>query len=740
MPSKEDILEFIRTAGTTVGKREISRHFRIKGSARIALKRILKEMAAEGMIEGERKRLTPVGSLPPVTVIEVFTQDADGELIARPANAEDSASEVPPRILVIPDTRMRGTAPGMGDRLLARIAPLEEEISGCLYEARPIKRLPRDTNRFLGIYRTIATGGGVIDPVDRKHLKEWAVSAGDDDGAKDGELVRFELKKSGRHGISRARVTETLGNPEAQGAQSLIAIHSHGLPDGFADDVIAEAESLKSPDLGSREDLRQIPLITIDPPDARDHDDAVWAAPDDDPENAKGWVVIVAIADVAAHVRPGTALDRDALDRGNSVYFPDRVVPMLPERISNNMCSLIEAQDRPCLAVRMVFDKSGRKRDHRFVRGMMRSAAKLSYQQAQSAIDGKPDDKTGPLLDPILKPLWAAYDAVRSARDKRAPLELDLPERKLVLDDEGNIRDVIVPERLAAHKLVEEFMIQANVAAAETLERCKSPLLYRVHDAPSKEKLESLAEVLKTFQLALPKSGVLKPEHFNHILAQTAGTPHAELAAEMVLRSQAQAEYNPGNYGHFGLNLRRYAHFTSPIRRYADLIVHRALIAALDLGDDGLTEREIDRLEQIAELISAAERRAMAAERETVDRLVAGFLAEKVGTTFKARISGVARPGLFVRLDTTGGDGFIPVSTIGDDYYVYDERRHAMTGERTGVEYRLGDKVDVRLVEAIPSAGALRFELLSEGRKGKPRSDSRKKKETRGRPYRKRRR
>jgi len=317
-------------------------------------------------------------------------------------------------------------------------------------------------------------------------------------------------------------------------------------------------------------------------------------------------------------------------------------------------------------------------------------------------------------------------------------LELDLPERKLVLDDDGNVQDVIVPERLAAHRLVEEFMIQANVSAAETLERRKSPLLYRVHDAPSKEKLESLAEVLKTFQLALPKSGVLKPEHFNRILEQTAGTPHAELAAEMVLRSQAQAEYNPGNYGHFGLNLRRYAHFTSPIRRYADLIVHRALIAALDLGDDGLTEREIDRLEQIAELISAAERRAMAAERETVDRLIAGFLAEKVGTTFKARISGVARPGLFVRLDTTGGDGFIPVSTIGDDYYVYDERRQAMTGERTGVEYRLGDKVDVRLVEAIPSAGALRFEIVSEGRKGKPRSDGRKKKETRGRPYRRR--
>ena len=740
MPSKDQILEFIRTSETKVGKREIARAFRIKGSDRIELKRLLKEMAAEGMIEGERKRLTPAGQLPSVTVIEVFTQDADGELIARPATRSGDGTEAPPRILVIPEARMRGPAPGVGDRLLARITPLEEEISGCLYDARPIKRLPKDKTRFLGIFRETGSGTGVIDPVDRKHLKEWSVSAGDDGGAKDGELVRFELSRSGRHGISRARVTDTLGNPDAQGAQSLIAIHAHGLPDAFPDEVIAEAEALQDPGPGAREDLRQIPLITIDPPDARDHDDAVWAAPDDDPENPEGWVVIVAIADVAAHVKPGTALDREAQQRGNSIYFPDRVVPMLPERISNNMCSLREAEDRPCLAVRMTFDKAGAKRNHRFVRAIMRSAAKLSYQQAQDAIDGRADDAAGPLLEPILKPLWAAYHAIAMARDNRAPLDLDLPERKLVLDDNGHIKDVVVPPRLTAHRLIEEFMIQANVAAAETLERRKTPLLYRVHDAPSREKLEALSEVIKTFDLTLPKSGVLKPKHFNQILSATSQEPHAELVAEMVLRSQAQAEYNAGNYGHFGLNLRRYAHFTSPIRRYADLIVHRALIAALDLGDDGQTEGEIERLEQIAEMISAAERRAMSAERETVDRLIAIYLADRVGTTFDARISGVARPGLFVRLNDTGADGFVPVSTIGDDYFHFDERRQAMIGEASRMEYRLGDKVEVRLVEAIPTAGALRFEILSEGRKSKAKVSKHRSSGPKRRPHRGRRR
>jgi ribonuclease R len=433
----------------------------------------------------------------------------------------------------------------------------------------------------------------------------------------------------------------------------------------------------------------------------------------------------VAIADVAAYVRPGTALDREAYLRGNSVYFPDRVVPMLPERISNELCSLKEGENRPAIAVRMVIDAEGRKKSHSFHRVVFRSAAKLSYQQAQAAIDGRPDDKTGPLLATILNPLWAAYRTMAKARDKRGPLDLDLPERKIILDNSGMVADVLVPERLEAMRLIEEMMIAANVAAAETLEKRKTALLYRVHDTPSREKLTALREFLTSLDLTFGKSEAVKPVDFNRILAKARQDNKIEQVSEMVLRSQAQAEYAHENYGHFGLNLDRYAHFTSPIRRYADLIVHRALIAALDLGKDGLTDGEIAKLPTIAQHISQTERRAMLAERETSDRLLAQFLATKIGAEFMGRVSGVTRSGLFVRLLETGADGFIPASTIGQDYYRHVEEMQALVGDRTGEAFRIGDTVKVRLLEAAPVAGALRFELLSEGVRVKPSSGKR---------------
>ena len=469
--------------------------------------------------------------------------------------------------------------------------------------------------------------------------------------------------------------------------------------------------------LKGREDWRELPLVTIDPPDAKDHDDAVHAEPDPDPNNKGGYIVTVAIADVAFYVRPGSALDRDALTRGNSVYFPDRVVPMLPERISNDLCSLVPGEPRGALAVRMVIGNDGRKRSHSFHRILMRSAAKLNYAQAQAAIDGRPDDTTGPLLDPILKPLYDAYAVVKRARDERDPLDLDIPERKILLKPDGTVDRVIVPERLDAHKLIEEFMILANVAAAEMLEKKALPLIYRVHDEPTLEKVHNLQEFLKTLDLPFAKSGALRPALFNRVLAQVKGHDSEPLVNEVVLRSQAQAEYSAENYGHFGLNLRRYAHFTSPIRRYADLIVHRALIRGLGPGEGALPETEtVETLSEVAAQISVTERRAMKAERETADRLIAHFLADRIGATFQGRISGVTRAGLFVKLSDTGADGLIPIRTLGSEYFNYDETRHALVGTRSGAMHRLGDVVDVRLVEAAPVAGALRFELLSEGR------------------------
>ncbi|ODR96430.1 ribonuclease R [Methyloceanibacter superfactus] len=738
LPSKQEILDFLKESTAQAGKREIARAFGIKGAERIALKALLRDRPMKAHRRLQRKLSRP-GDLPPVTVLEITARDADGEFIARPATWDEEHG-TPPRILMVESKRDGAVAAaGIGDRVLAaphrarrrrRLSlPGTHHQTSAADHAQPARHLPRAEGRPRR-HR----------PVDKKQLKEWTVPRGSTGDAENGELVRFEMARSARYGIPTARVVERLGNPEAQQATSLIAIHAHGIPDTFPTAVIAAADAAKEPELGRREDLRDIPLVTIDPSDARDHDDAVWAEADPDPKNRGGWVVIVAIADVSHYVTPGSPLDEEARKRGNSVYFPDRVVPMLPERISNDLCSLKEDVARPCLAVRMTFDKDGRKLRHRFVRGLMRSAASLSYEQAQAAIDGRTDETTGPLFDTVLRPLWGAYASLVLARTERGPLDLDLPERKILLDDKGKVRGVTTPPRLDAHRLIEEFMIAANVAAAETWEAKRTPLIYRVHDEPSKEKLASLAEFLATIGLKLPKAGTLRPAQFNRILAETRATPTADLVAEVVLRSQSQAEYSPNNFGHFGLNLRRYAHFTSPIRRYADLIVHRALIRALDLGAGGLTDTEIGELEEIATAISATERRAMAAERDTTDRLIAAYLATRIGAQFPARVSGLVRTGLFVRLAETGADGFVPASGIGHEYFYHDEVRQALVGEDTGLAYQLGDPVDVRLVEAIPTAGALRFDMLSEGRKigikpGRPRNTGfQGRPQTKGRP------
>jgi ribonuclease R len=721
LPTKEQILAFIQEAGHKVGKREIAKAFDIKGGARIALKRVLAEMVEDGTLSGRRKDLRQTGHLPPVAVLEVTGRDEDGDLVARPIAWDDDDGERPNVLLLAHAPGPGGetaAAIGVGDRVLARITRLDEaDVEGFRYEAEPIRRLPREERRLLGVFRANPHGGGTIEPIDRKALRSWSVRKGDTADAADGDLVRFDIARKGRLAAPDARVLESLGNPDDERKISLIAVHAHGLPDDFPAAVLAEAEAVAPPSRAGRTDLTRVPLVTIDPIDARDHDDAVHAEPDTDPANPGGHVVLVAIADVAHFVRPAGKLDREARLRGNSVYFPDRVVPMLPERISNDLCSLREGEERACLAVRIVIDASGTKRRHTFMRATMRSAAKLSYQEAQAAIDGKPSDKAGPLLAPVLRPLWAAYDALKRARDRRGPLDLDLPERKIQLDAQGRVARVVIPERLDAHRLIEEFMIQANVAAAEALEARKGAVVYRVHDRPSKEKLKALRDFLDTLGLALPPEGQLKPAAFNRILAQAKAMPVPELVNEVVLRSQAQAEYTPENIGHFGLNLSRYAHFTSPIRRYADLLVHRALIAALKLGDDGLDAETIPRLADIARAISEAERRAMAAERETIDRMISAHLADRVGATFPARIGGVTRSGLFVRLAESGADGFVPISSLGAEFFHHVEEAHALVGSRSGTGYQLGDEVEVRLVEAIPTAGALRFEMVSAPRR-----------------------
>jgi ribonuclease R len=722
LPSKEDILGFIATQSGKVGTREIARAFGLKNADRAELKAMLRELEDDGRVDRKRKKLHHPGTLPDVVLAEVTTRDRDGELIAVPADWDPDTNGEAPRIRIhVPRRARPGEIPGVGDRALLRTEDVGAEDMGAedgiRYRGRVVKLIGQARNRVIGVFRALPDGGGRLVPIEKKNVgRELAIASGRTLNAQDGDLIAVEVQRHGRFGTTSAQVKERLGSLATEKAVSMIALHVHGIPHVFPREVLREAEAARPAALTGREDWRDVALVTIDPVDAKDHDDAVFARPDTDPKNPGGFVIDVAIADVAHYVRPGSALDGEAALRGNSVYFPDRVVPMLPERISNELCSLKPGEDRAALAVRMVVDANGHMRSHVFHRILMRSAAKLNYAQVQAAIDGRTDATTAPLLHMVLAPLYAAYGALRKARSEREPLDLDLPERKILLKADGSVDRIVTPPRLDAHRLIEEFMILANVAAAETLEKVRTPLIYRVHDQPSMDKLEALREFLASIDMSLPKTGALRAAGFNRILAKAKGRDVETLVNEVVLRSQAQAEYASENYGHFGLNLRRYAHFTSPIRRYADLVVHRGLIRGLRLGDGGLPDgSDLLSLGEVAAKISAAERRAMVAERETVDRLIAHFLADRIGASFEGRISGVTRAGLFVKLDDTGADGFIPASKIGNDYFRHHEGKHALIGDKTGETYRLGDRVSVRLVEAAPVAGALRFELLSEG-------------------------
>ena len=714
LPSRELILETLANEPGLKGKRDLARVFGVRGDMRAPFKQLLRDMEQEGVIARSRKSIRRSAELPAVAVLDIPGDCDPDEMIAYPASWDEDDGEKPSVTIEAPKNAR--VVPAPGDRILARITRSGGAVPS--YTARAMKVLDKPRRAQIGIVRMEENGARLV-PIDRKQ-KEMRIAAGDIGDASDGDLVEVEVKVSGRMMIPAAKVTNVIGNPETEGAISMIALHNLEIPYRFPASIIKQADEIKEVGLKGREDWRKIPFVTIDPATAKDHDDAVFAEPDNDPNNEGGFIVRVAIADVSAYVTTGSALDKEAYLRGNSVYFPDRVVPMLPERISNNLCSLIDGVNRPAMAVAMVFDVNGRKKNHSFHRVTIRSVAKLAYQQAQEAIDGKPDDTTGPLLEPVLKPLWAAYRAMAKARDDRGPLELDLPERRILLAENGTVSRVYVPERLEAHRLIEEMMIAANVCAAETLEQKRSALLYRVHDVPGREKLMALREFLASMQMSFSKSDTVRPDHFNQVLKKARSSDKTDQVNEMVLRSQAQAEYSAENYGHFGLNLDRYAHFTSPIRRYADLVVHRALVSALDLGNDGLSPEDAEKLYGMGQHLSVTERRAMAAERETNDRLLAQYMSNHINAKFEGRISGVVKSGLFVRLSETGADGFVPASTIGSDYYRYVEEQQAMIGERTGERFRLGDEVTVRLLEAAPVAGALRFELLSEGERVKP--------------------
>jgi ribonuclease R len=715
LPTRKQILDFISTSGQPAGKREIAKAFGLRGDAKIALKRLLNDMADEGLIEtGRARAFNKAGGVPRVTVLKIVEADDSGHVFGTPEQWE--ADTPAPKLRII--EKERKGALGIGDRVLART-----EERGDKFVAHPLKKLAKKQELVLGVLRQEGTRFW-LTPVEKKERRELPI--GDVADGEAGDLVLCEV--SGRGGLVSARVDAVLGDPFAPKSFSLIAIHKYDLPHEFGDAAIAEATRVARLPLGDREDLTHLPIVAIDPADARDHDDAIWAARDEDEDNQGGWKAIVAIADVSFYVRPDTPLDKAARARGNSVYFPDRVVPMLPEELSADICSLKEGEDRAAMACHLTIAKDGTLKSWRFTRAKIRVAANIAYEDAQAAIHASEEERVevsspvcfmpeveGPvpqeLVESALKPLWGCWRALLAGRNKREPLELDLPERQVVLDEKGRIESVAPRERLDAHRLVEDFMIAANVAAARALEAKNAPVMYRVHEPPSQVKLEALKDYLETFGIPFTLGQVIKPATFNRIIERVGESDFRPEIMEQLLRTQMQARYAPDRLGHFGLALATYAHFTSPIRRYADLLVHRALVTAYKLGDGGLPPEDAEHFERIGEQISGLERRAMEAERETVDRYVAAFLADKRGQVVLCRITGVQPFGFFATVVDFGGDGLVPVSTIGDEYFRYDEKAQQLVGEETGTTYRQGQKLRLRIAEADPVSGSLRFEL-----------------------------
>ncbi|WP_459697037.1 ribonuclease R [Acidisoma sp. C75] len=721
-PSREEIRSFLAENAGRVGKREVLRAFSLGPEHRVAMKQVLKDMAARGEVApaGHRRFTAPHGALPPTAgrsaeprvgqlsrrhtarlpeaiIVEITGIDTEGDPIGRPAEWRGQGPA--PTIFMQPEGRGQpALAPGA--RVLARIRPIGSAAGARKYEGRTLRRIEGTPGRVIGIFRR---RGSLmrIEPTDKRVKAEWVVPPGEDLGAADGEIVRGEPLPMGGLGLKPARVIERLGDASAARAVSLLVIATLDIPETFPEEALAEAAHARGASPEGREDLRSLPLITIDGADARDFDDAVFAEPAED-----GFRLIIAIADVSHYVKSGSALDRAARLRGNSVYFPDRVVPMLPEALSNGWCSLRPQEDRACLFAEIWLAADGSKRRHRFGRGLMRSAARLTYEEVQEARE------SGRALPGIpLQELYAAYAALLGARRRRGTLDLDLPEYKVALDREGRVQSVTKRIRLDSHRLIEEFMVLANIAAAEELERLHRPVVYRVHAPPSEVKLTALRTYLHGMNISLPPGDQVHPRDLDAVLSRVSGTDEAPLVNDAVLRSQSQAEYAPENIGHFGLALTRYAHFTSPIRRYADLLVHRSLIAGLDLGNDGLRAEEAAQLEDTAAHITATERRAAQAERDAIDRYMAAFMADKIGCMFDARISGVTRFGLFVTLSETGASGMIPLSGLPDDFWMHDEASQSLSGKRSRVVFHLAQAVSVRLIEAKPVTGGLLFQI-----------------------------
>lgn len=656
-----------------------------------------KPQTFSGQKFSDKKFIVGSDKLPEICVLVVNSLTSDGELLATPL--EWKSHKNPPHISVLESGR--GKAATVGDRILVKLRTLRPHF----YQASVIRVLESEASRTVTGVFISTLEGGIIEPISRKMKESFMVSAADTGGALQGELVAGEtLVGMPSLGMSYARITERLGRVDSPRAASLIASAIHSLPSVFSPEALAEAEASPPPiPTKDRADLRNIPLVTIDGEDARDFDDAVFAEPNDD-----GFHIIVAIAEVAFYVQEGSALDKTAFERGNSVYFPDRVIPMLPERLSNGLCSLVPNEDRYCLAVHIWIDDKGAMQKYEFVRGIMRSVARLTYEQVEAVSSHAP----------LIKNLNAAYAALAYERDNRGALDLDLPEYKIHFDAAGNVSNIAPKARLESHRLIECFMIAANVAAADFLLKHKAAGIYRVHEAPSEEKLEDLRAMLAMSDYRLQK-GAIYAKHFNRVLKASRDDPRRAMIHTMVLRAQMQAFYFAENIGHFGLGLQKYCHFTSPIRRYSDLVVHRSIINLLNTTSCHPSS-VIRNLADTALHISETERRAMLAERDAADRYKVSFMSKEIGNVFAGVIGGLNEYGLFVNLNDTGVTGFVPVRNLGRDFFTYDKKNSCFIGRSSREIFSLGASIMIRVQEANAMTGSLIFAIESVPIQGLP--------------------
>ncbi len=706
IPSREFLLETLREAGMPLTADAIAERLELGVEPlRSALDKRLGAMVRDGQLIANRNREFLLVSRTSLVVGRVIGhRDGFGFLVP-----DDGTPDV-----FLSPRQMREMMDG--DRVAVR-------LSGVDARGRPegslVEVLERKTQQIAGRF-AIEGGVGFITPSNRRLSHRVVVpppGKGETPWPKAGSLVVATLTQPpSRHADPVGNISRTIDQEHLADMAVEVAIASHQLPAEFTAAVLREARKFgKSVDLGTagaRLDVRDLPLVTIDGEDSRDFDDAVYAAP----VRGGGWRVVVAIADVSHYVRPGMALDDEARERATSVYFPHRVLPMLPEQLSNQLCSLMPEVERLCLVCDMRIDAEGKVARARFASAVMRSHARLTYSRTAAILVARDREASEGLSAEVLGSLQAmheVYRVLRRRREERGALDFESAEVRVVVDDDGGVADLRAYPRNDAHRLIEECMVAANVEAARFLHKHKMPALFRVHAPPDEERIDELKRFLATRGVFLPQVAEITPLVLQDTLRQVHGRPDAAMLEGMIIRSLSQAVYQPDNIGHFGLALAEYAHFTSPIRRYPDLLVHRAIRHLLEGGKrDDFVHAEAAMV-LFGQECSLRERRADEAAREVTAFLKCEYVRHRLGEEFDGVVTGVTEFGLFVQLQPLQVDGLVHVSTLGQDYFSYEADRKCLTGERTGVRYTLGDRVRVRVVRVDSGERKVDLELLS---------------------------